>query len=85
MRWPEPGAAYLLMGALLYLVGTIFVTMAANVPLNNRLARAKPDGVESASLWKQYLKTWTAWNHLRTIASLAAATCFIMALVRLPN
>jgi uncharacterized membrane protein len=85
MRWPEPGAAYLLTGALLYLVGTIFVTMVANVPLNHRLARAKPDGVESASLWKQYLKTWTAWNHLRTIASLAAATCFIMALVRLPN
>jgi uncharacterized membrane protein len=85
MRWPEPGAAYLLAGSLLYLVGTMFVTMAANVPLNNRLARAKPDGAESASLWKQYLTTWTAWNHLRTIASLAAATCFIMALVRLPN
>jgi uncharacterized membrane protein len=85
MRWSGPGAAYLLMGALLYLVGTIFVTMAANVPLNNALARVKPDSVEGASLWELYLKTWTAWNHLRTIASLAAAACFIMALVRLPN
>jgi uncharacterized membrane protein len=75
----------LLVGSLLYLVGTIVVTMSGNVPLNNALARVKPDSAEGASLWKQYLSTWTAWNHLRTIASLVAAACFIMALVRLPD
>ena len=85
MRWSEPGAGYLLVGSLLYLIGTIFVTMAGNVPLNNALARVKPDSAEGASLWKQYLSTWAAWNHVRTIASLVAAASFIMALVRLPN
>ena len=85
VRWSEPSAGYLLAGGLLYLIGTIFVTMAGNVPLNNRLARVKPDGAEGASLWKQYLSTWTAWNHVRTIASLVAAASFIMALVRLSN
>lgn len=81
IRWSEPGAVYLLAGSLLYLVGTILVTMVCNVPLNNQLARVKPESSDGASLWKHYLSAWTAWNHVRTIASLAAAACFILALV----
>jgi len=81
VRWSEPGAFYLLAGDLLYLIGTIFVTMVRNVPLNNRLARVKPDSAEGANLWEQYLSAWTAWNHVRTATSLAAAACFILALV----
>ncbi|WP_052050460.1 anthrone oxygenase family protein [Leptolyngbya sp. KIOST-1] len=34
----QPGAGYLLIGSLLYLVGTILVTTAVNVPLNQALA-----------------------------------------------
>ena len=78
--WSQSGSFYLLAGALLYLVGTIFVTMAFNVPLNNRLASAGAKSAESASLWKTYLSAWTSWNHVRTIASLAASASFIMAL-----
>jgi uncharacterized membrane protein len=37
-RWQRPGALYLLLGSLLYLVGTILVTMLFNVPRNNALA-----------------------------------------------
>ena len=76
--WSGPGAAYLLAGGALYLVGSILVTMAFNVPLNNALAAAKPD--EGAQLWNRYLSTWTAWNHVRTAASLLASASFIMAL-----
>ena len=36
-RWHEAGAACVLAGALLYLVGTFLVTMPFNVPLNNAL------------------------------------------------
>ena len=36
-RWQEPGAAYLLIGAGLYLVGTILVTIVFNVPRNDAL------------------------------------------------
>jgi uncharacterized membrane protein len=82
LRWGQSGAGYLLAGSLLYLAATIFVTMAFNVPLNNRLGRANPDSAEGAQLWTRYLSSWTAWNHVRTIASLAAAACFIVALVR---
>ncbi|MBV8884195.1 MAG: DUF1772 domain-containing protein, partial [Chroococcidiopsidaceae cyanobacterium CP_BM_RX_35] len=43
LKWHQPGAAYLLIGSLLYLVGTILVTIAFNVPLNDMLAIVKPD------------------------------------------
>jgi uncharacterized membrane protein len=80
-RWSEPGAILPLAGSLLYLVGTILVTLRLNVPLNDALAAARPEDAESAVLWKRYLTEWTAWNHLRTAASLAAAAAFILALM----
>ena len=80
-RWSEPGAILLVAGSLLYLVGTILVTMLCNVPLNDALAAAQPESAEGAGLWTRYLAAWTAWNHLRTAASLAAAAAFIRALM----
>ncbi|MBN4003777.1 anthrone oxygenase family protein [Nostoc sp. LPT] len=73
LKWDQPGAAYLLIGSLLYLIGTVLVTIAFNVPLNDALAIAKPDSTEGANLWARYLTNWTFWNHVRTIAALAAA------------
>lgn len=78
--WNEPGLAYLLAGSALYLVGTILVTVVFNVPLNEALALARPDSADGACLWTRYLSAWTAWNHARTGASLAAAASFMMAL-----
>jgi uncharacterized membrane protein len=72
----------LLAGSLLYLIGTILVTILFNVPLNNRLATVAPESAEGADMWRHYLNVWTAWNHVRTVAALAAAACFIVALVR---
>jgi uncharacterized membrane protein len=66
------GAGYLLTGSLSYVVGSFLVTIVCNVPRNNRLAAANPEAAAAARLWTDYLRTWTAWNHLRTIASLVA-------------
>jgi uncharacterized membrane protein len=30
--------------------------------------------------WSRYLTTWTAWNHLRTVAPLLSAILFMAAL-----
>ncbi|MGH9867293.1 MAG: DUF1772 domain-containing protein [Candidatus Polarisedimenticolia bacterium] len=81
-RWQEPGAGCRLAGALLYLMGTILVTTVFNVPRNDALARVDPAGAEAAVLWTRYLVTWTAWNHVRTAAALAAAAAFSVALCR---
>jgi uncharacterized membrane protein len=79
-RWAAAGAPYLLAGSVIYLVGSLLVTIAFNVPLNDALAAVKPESAEGAELWSQYLSKWTAWNHVRTITSLAAAALFIVAL-----
>lgn len=78
----QPGAVHLLVGSLLYLVGTILVTIAFNVPLNDALAIAKPDSTEGANLWARYLTDWTLWNHIRTIAAFAAAALLTLALCK---
>ena len=75
-QWHQPSAFYLLAGSLLYLIGAIAVTIAFNVPLNDALASVKPDSPEAATLWARYLTDWTFWNHVRTIAALAAAVLF---------
>ncbi|NJN39038.1 MAG: DUF1772 domain-containing protein [Leptolyngbyaceae cyanobacterium CRU_2_3] len=73
LKWHQPSSVYLLFGSLLYLIGSILVTMVFNVPLNDALVAVKPDSTEGANLWAKYLTNWTFWNHLRTIAALAAA------------
>jgi uncharacterized membrane protein len=78
--WHGPGAVYLLAGSLLYLLGTVGVTIVFNVPLNNALAAVGPDHAEGAKLWRHYLARWTAWNHVRTAAALAAAAALTIAL-----
>lgn len=74
------GNAWLLAGGALYLAGGFGVTALFNVPRNNALARASAEDPESARLWADYLTTWTAWNHVRTAASLAALALLIIGL-----
>ena len=75
----EPGL--IAAGAGLYLAGSIGVTIGGNVPLNDALARVRPGSAEAAALWTAYLRRWTGWNHVRGIASVAAAAAFTLALV----
>jgi len=79
-RWQQPGAVYILAGSLLYLVGAILVTIVCNVPMNEDLETVEPESVEAANLWTRYLTNWTAWNHVRTVASFLGAVSFILAL-----
>jgi uncharacterized membrane protein len=80
-HWQRPHAVFLLAGSLAYFLGTFVVTMLFNVPRNNALAVADPKSTEAARLWANYLTTWTAWNHVRTVAALAAAGLLTWALV----
>ena len=80
LKWHQPGAAYLLLGSLLYLIGTLGVTIVFNVPLNEALARVEPSSTEGASLWARYLANWTNWNHIRAASALAAAASLAIAL-----
>jgi uncharacterized membrane protein len=78
--WQRPGAPWLLAGAIIYLVGSVLLTMLRNVPLNNELAAVAPTSPEGDAVWTRYLAEWTMWNHIRTVACIVATACFTMAL-----
>ena len=80
LRWNEARAVFLLAGAVLYLVGTVLVTIVFNVPRNEALAGIAPTDPNGATLWAAYVAGWTTWNHVRTAAALAAAASFSIAL-----
>lgn len=79
VQWHQPASASLFAGGLLYLIGAFGVTIVCNVPRNNALAAVDPASPGGARVWSSYLVTWTAWNHVRTVASLAATVALIVA------
>src|SRR5262245_38514687 len=73
-------APYLLAGSGLYITGVIVVTIAFHGPRNNMLARVKASSADAPSAWTYYLAQWTAGNHVRTAAALAATANLTLAL-----
>lgn len=64
--------------ALVGFVGVFVVTGAKNVPMNARLEASR----ESASVARrEFERPWLAWNHVRTVASLAAFGLAVVALM----
>ena len=84
LRLSSPGAPYVLAGAALGLVAFV-VTMAFNVPLNNRLDAVDPavlSTAEAVRQWRDYLVPWTAWNHVRTVAPLVGSALMLVGLAK---
>lgn len=77
MYWGEPRNAYALAAGLIYLLGTIGITMGCNVPLNQTLAAMNANSAEAEKFWASYLKLWTRWNHVRMLSAVLAAFLFI--------
>lgn len=80
--WQGLGAAaraWAIAGGAIYIIGGLGVTMARNVPLNNRLAAVDPDSEEGARMWAIYRVDWVRWNHLRSIATVLSTLCLIVA------
>lgn len=67
-------------GGVVYLAAVIGVTMAANVPLNDRLARLDAGSADAEAVWADYLRRWTMWNHVRAGGG-AAALALLLASV----
>jgi uncharacterized membrane protein len=63
-----------------YLIGALAVTVAINIPLNNRLAAVNPASVEASGSWAEFLPRWVLWNHVRAVSAIAAAGAFIAAI-----
>lgn len=76
---PRKDALAVAIGAAIYLLGMFGTTVLFNVPMNDALASASSTPGAPAE-WARYLESWTLWNHVRTLASVLASTCFIAAL-----
>jgi len=60
-------------GCALYVFGSLVLTIAVNVPMNNTVDALDPEAPGSSEAWRGYLRDWTRWNSVRCVASLAAA------------
>jgi uncharacterized membrane protein len=80
IRWHEPGALFRLIASALYLLGTLTVTIAFNVPRNDALATVQSDSADAVKHWEQFLPGWITWNHVRGAAAFFAAALFTIAL-----
>jgi uncharacterized membrane protein len=66
--------------AAIYLGGSVALTFARNVPMNDALDRMDARDEATARYWRAYVRRWTAWNHVRAAASLGAAALLTVAL-----
>ncbi|MGA5299083.1 DUF1772 domain-containing protein [Nucisporomicrobium flavum] len=77
VTWSRPGAGWLVLGAILTLVGALGVTSVVNVPLNNRLDAG-------TVTWSEFLAGWDLANHARTILCLAGSAALLIGALRRP-
>jgi len=77
--WGDSYAVYTVIGAAVYLV-TVVLTAVYHIPRNNALDKLDPNDRGAVAHWERYVREWTGANHLRTIAPLAAAILFTLAL-----
>lgn len=68
-----------LAGVVVYLLGTVVVTVAVHLPMNDAIATwstaSPPDD------WTAVRARWTLWNHVRTVAAIVSFVLSLAALV----
>ena len=68
--------------AALYVAGVIGVTVARNVPLNDKLAEFELDGANDTAVSERrssYESPWNTWHYVRTAANIASFCLAIIA------
>lgn len=80
MNQDTSGGIWMALAGGIYFVGMFLCTIMFNVPLNNRLKAVDPNSSNGAEVWNMYLRVWTRWNHVRTVASIVATAFFIRAI-----
>lgn len=64
----------------LYLAGVI-LTVAYNVPLNDKLAKVRADDPAVVGMWRDYLTNWTRANSVRAVLSGVSTALFVGAVI----
>lgn len=80
LAWRQAGhpALWWIVAALVLYAVAFFVTSGANVPLNDKLAKA---GTDLAAARRHFENKWVAWNAVRAVLHTASFGCATWALV----
>jgi uncharacterized membrane protein len=81
-NWQRPASPYLLAGSMLYLLGSVLVTMVCNAPRNDVLAVVDAATENSPIVWERFVAGWTVWNHVRAAAALLAAGSLMIGMTK---
>ncbi|MDJ0922214.1 MAG: DUF1772 domain-containing protein [Henriciella sp.] len=73
--------ALLILAAFVYVPTVFLMTVAGNVPLNNKLDRLDPTSSAAAEFWTDYGRIWTRLNHVRTLGSVLTACLYLVAAI----
>ncbi len=65
----------LFISGVIFFLGTTFITVVRNVPLNNQL---RDSGPERAEVWQNYLDKWVFWNHVRSVAAVSSGLLLVI-------
>lgn len=80
LHWSAPQSGLRLAGALSFLLGSFWITMALNVPWNHALDGIDPRGADAPRRWLEYVAGWSLWNHVRGVAAVLATALLTLAL-----
>lgn len=69
----------LLVASTLYTLGVSMVTLAGNVPLNDALEQRDANAAGARAAWQAYARPWVRYNHVRSLAAVAASVLFVLA------
>ncbi len=81
LGYAGPDASAIIAGGAVYVIGMFGVTVAGNVPMNDRLDVADAASEEGKAVWREYLTRWTRLNHVRTVACIVALVLFGLGVV----
>lgn len=70
------GPKLLGVGGLIFLCGAAVPTLIGSIPLNLTLADMSAQSSAAQSIWPAFIGDWLIFNHIRLVASIAAALCF---------
>lgn len=73
----------LMLAAIVYVPSVFLMTIAGNVPMNNKLERLDHTSGEAKAYWLIYGRVWTRLNHVRTLGSVATAVIYLVVAVQL--
>lgn len=80
-HWGTARFSWLLAATIIYAVGSIGITFAGNIPLNNALDAFNMKSATAADMAQFRAKFEGPWNRLHTVRTWASVLAFVLAIV----